>query len=305
MNKKLKIVVGLVAVLAAGVAIAATQVSADQIRCAMKGPFYGRSDGICHDASTYAPMLITNGQLDQGLSSVYMVNVREEFIGMNTGIQDIDSPAGIGPWATQDQNTAGCPASKDDYDNGALELLLDNGNEAGDCTLYFGDNQVIDSDMNPVCIFRLAVQTQPAAADTLSWGLINGRNALFESTNSNAAFVIAGANLTLNVTSDDSSADTGLDTTGVTLVAGTMYEFMVSMSPNLGISADDSNGDLDTDVGFYYRTTVGGEWTKLNNTTAYSIGNDKALQPFVQVEKTAGTTTPDLLVDYVNCYWTK
>jgi hypothetical protein len=139
-------------------------------RVGNKGPFGSRTDAIGFDTDNYGPGIVTNGDLAQMFNSPQYVSVTADFLGL-TIIPDIDTAdADQGLWSSDDTATAGCPAAKDDYDNGALELLLDNGNEVGDCDLNFGNYLSIDSDTEPFCLFRLTAQTAPAAADTLFWG---------------------------------------------------------------------------------------------------------------------------------------
>lgn len=284
-------------------ASADTSINADHARCMTKGPYYGRTDGICVDHDTRAPGVVVNGAFDSMFMSSAYISVEGEFAGDVT-IPDVGSVDGAqGPWVATATNQTASAVQKADHDNGAIELKLDNGNEVGDITLYWGDESNIDSDTEPFCIFRVQIQVAPAAADTLSFGLMGAQNDLVESVTNNAYFGVAGADLNLDLASDDNSTDTDNTDTGVDLVAATWYEFMISLNSMHGATHDDTNGASPTDVHFFYRSTLGGDWTQLLTSTAFSIGADVQLQPFVQVEKTAGTTTPDLLVDYIKCYW--
>jgi hypothetical protein len=273
----------------------ATDAVASKVRCGAKGPFYGRTDGYCNDTGMYGPLQVVNGSVDRAFSSSLMVNIFEDFMGYFI-IPDVDTDdVAQTLWNSQDAGTAGCPARVADADDGQIELLLDNGNEVGDCTLYWGDEQNIDSDKEPVCIFRLQVEATPAAADKISFGLMTARNAIVESVSQFAAFSDTGADLVLDTESDDNTTDVAPVGTGVTLTAATFYEFKVSTNAMDGASP--------TNVKFFYRAAIGGDWTALNASTTFSLGADAALQPFVQVEKTSGTTTPGVKVEYIDCYW--
>jgi hypothetical protein len=273
-----------------------TQVNNAKFRCGNQGPYYGRTDGYCLEVDTKGPVHIVNGSIGYIPPGPQFVSVFEDFVG-DAVVPDVGSPDGAqGPWVCTNTNQGGGSClQKADYDDGATELLIDNGNEVGDATLYWGDESNIDSDKGAICIFRLQLQVATAAADSVSWGLIGAQNDIISSTTNNAYFSVTGADLNLDVSSDNNSTDDADNDTTVDLVAATFYEFMVSLSSATGNSA--------TDVGFYYRATLGGDWTELLSGTTFSIGADVALQPFVQVEKTTGTTTPDLLVDYVHCAW--
>jgi hypothetical protein len=286
-----------------GGAIAATNTNPDTIRCGNKGPYYGRTDGLCLDAETYAPGVVVNGTFDSMLSSSQFVAVEGEFVGDFT-IPDVGSVDGAqGPWVATATNQTTSAVQNPDEDDGAVELLVDNGNEVGDITLYWGDESNIDSDKEPFCIFRVKIQTAPVAADTLSWGLMGAQADTVEAVANNAYFGVAGADLNLDIASDDASTDTDNTDTTVDLVAGTWYEFLISLNSMHGVTVNDPDGASATDVHYFYRTSLGGDWTQLLASTTMTIGADIALQPFVQVEKTSGTSTPDLLVDYIKCYW--
>lgn len=272
-------------------------------RVGNKGPFASRVDGLGFDLDNYGPGIVTNGEIDTMINSSLYVVVDEDFLGART-IQDIDTAdASSDLWSSDDTATAGCPAPKADYDNGAYELLLDNGNEVGDCDINWGNQRNIDSDTEPFCIFRLTMQTQGAAADLLSWGLYADQADLLSGFDTFAAFSVGGADLNLDAQSDDATTDVNATDTTVDMTAGTMIETMISMNSMHGRTINDPNGCSPTDVCFFYRTTTGGAWTQLLPNTTFSVGADLAMQPFVHIEKTSGTSTPDLLVDRITCAW--
>lgn len=267
-----------------------------------KGPFPGRTDGLGFDVDNYGPGIVSNGEISMLNSSQYVV-VDEDFLGART-IQDIDTAdAASDLWSSDDTATAGCPGPKADFDNGAYELLLDNGNEVGDCDLNWGNQRNIDSDTEPFCIFRITMQTQGAAADTLAWGLYADQADLLSGFDTFAAFSVGGADLNLDVQSDDGTTDVNATDSTVDMTAGTFIETMVSMNGMHGRTATDPDGCSATDVCFFYRTTTGGAWTQILPNTTFSVGADLAMQPFVHIEKTSGTSTPDLLVDRITCAW--
>jgi hypothetical protein len=273
------------------------------VRMGNSGPFAARSDGVGFDTDNYGAGLVANGDIEQMFNSPRYVSVEQDFLGL-TIIPDIDTAdADQGVWSGDDTATAGCPIVKDDYDNGALEMLLDNGSEVGDCDFNFGNYLSIDSDTEPFCIFRLTAAVAPAAADTLFWGFTSAQNDLIDSTTVNAGFSVAGADLNLDVMSDDASTDVNATDTGVDIVAATMYEYLVSANSMHGRTANDPDGASPTDVHVFYRTSSASAFTQLLPGTTLSIGADKAIQPAVHIEKTSGTSVPDLLVEYVRCAW--
>lgn len=273
------------------------------LACSAQGPFQNRTDGLCHSADDYGPGLVVNGSFDSMFNSALYNAVDEDFLGFFI-IGDVDTADASQPiWTSQDTGTAGCPARKGDYDSGAVELLLDNGSEVGDCALYWGDEQNIDSDTEPFCYFRIQYQTAPAAADTLYWGLVSGYNALIESATQFAVFTVKGADNNLGFMSDDNTTDVAETDTTVDMTAGTFIETIISLNSMHGATTGDTNGASATDVHAFYRTSLGGSWTQVLPDTTFSVGADVALQPIVGVEKTNGTTVPDLLVDRVACFW--
>lgn len=285
-------------------AFANTEAKHDLVRCGNKGPYYGRTDGVCLDHDGYGSGLMVNGGFEKMFNTSLYNSVEEDFLGFfsipDSGDTIVNASS---PWVSEDTATAGCPARKADYDDGALELLVDNGNEVGDCDLYWGDEQNIDSDKEPFCIFRVQYQTAPAAADTLAWGLGIARNDLLQSFDQFAVFSVAGADNNLDFQSDDGTTDVAATDTTVDMVAGTFMEFMVSMNSMHGVTSTDTDGATATDVHGFYRSSLGGDWTQVLPATTFSVGADAALQPFVHIEKTSGTTVPDLLVDYIRCFW--
>jgi hypothetical protein len=283
--------------------IAAAGHDPEVVRMGNKGPFALRSDGVGFDVDNYGAGLVANGDIEQMFNSSRYVSVEQDFLGL-TIIPDVDTAdADQGVWSGDDTATAGCPIVKDDYDNGALEMLLDNGSEVGDCDFNFGNYLSIDSDTEPFCVFRLTAATAPAAADTLFWGFTSAQADLIADTTVNAGFSVAGADLNLDAMSDDASTDVNATDTGADIVAATMYEYLVSLNSMHGRTATDPNGASPTDVHFFYRTSSGSAFTQVLASTTFSIGAAKAIQPAVHIEKTSGTTTPDLLVDYVRCAW--
>ena len=282
---------------------AASTVRSSVVLMGNKGPLYERDDGLGLDVDNNGPGLVVNGEIDQMFNSSLYVGVEEDFLGWFL-IPDMDTTdLAQGTWAQQNAGTTNVPARSADYDNGALALLLSNTSEVGSAAVHWANELNIDSDTEPFCIFRLQYVTAPAAADKLSWGLANNHNAIHSSTTNHASFSVAGADNNLDAESDDNTTDVNATDTTVDMVAGTFIETMVSLNSMHGRTADDGDGCSATDVGFFTRTSTGGAWTQRLAGTAFTIGADVALQPFVQIEKTSGTSVPDLLIDRISCYW--
>jgi len=279
------------------------QADSDLIVMSASGcPRYGRNDGvgIIPDAGGSAALTdgliaVANGSLAMPLEPSMICYEFEDFLG-DFILNDVDSnDIAQGVWSVQSAGTSPVHVVKSNSAGGAIELKTSATSEVSDISMYWGDQLNINSDKSPILITRLQYQTIPAAADSLSWGFTSARNALIDSTTNNAIFKIAGANNNLLVESDDNSTNDDDNDTTYDMTAGTYLETMISMHPMHGASA--------TDVRFYYRATLGGDWTRVLDGTTFAFGANTTCQPMFQVEKTSGTTTPDLLIDYAAVIW--
>jgi len=263
-------------------------------------PIYGSTDGIGAVVDAQGATNVHDGLIMVSNGDICGVADRsmwvEHFVDFNGPlvIADIDSlgTSNAGPWAIQSTGTSPTLARKADHDNGAYEIQTSSTSEVADLTLYWGDELNLDSDLGPIMKIRCQVQTAPAAADSICWGFASARNAIQDTVANNAWFKLAGANTDLLIESDDATTNDDDNDTTVNLTAGTYAEFMISMNPIHGASA--------TDVRFFYRATLGGAWTRQLPNTTFAFGAATNCQPYVQVEKTSGATTPDLLVDYIH-----
>ncbi len=222
--------------------------------------------------------------------------VFEDFIGT----LDLASAAGTpgvatGPWRIKDSSAAGSPtyAAKADSQGGVLELLHSNTNEAQVVTLYWGDEQCIGYDKSPVMISRVKVPATPSAANFLVWGLASAQNDTEDSVAINAWMRLEAASLAVKLETDDGTTDSD-DKTGFTATADVWYETMVAVSAT-GI------------VTFFYRSSATpsapGPWIGLAPQTFTIAAGTTNLQPYVQLRKSAGTTTDTFLIDYIDVSW--
>lgn len=267
-------------------------------------PLYGRTDGVgvVPDAGGDSSLsdglvAISNGDVSKTLDHSMYCEVFEDFIGQTAIPLNGTGDASSGPWQIKDTSAAGAPTTvvSGDADNGQLALAFAADNEAEILTLYWGDEQNIDSDQEPVFDIRLSLDAQFTAGTILVFGLASAYNATADSVANHGWFRVEGANLNLLIESDDATTDDDDNDTTVDLVAATMYEFRVSLSALHGGSA--------TNAKFFYRSTLGGDWTPLLATTTFSVGADIALQPIVQLQKASGTATDGIKIDYVRAFW--
>lgn len=276
------LVASLLVTAAAWTAIADTQVSASNWRCATRNPYAARSDGVCVDTSQKGAAAIGNGDMTMALNRYLWVDMFEDFMGKEVNVTD--------SWlGEKDTSSSGTPtlAILGDADHGVYEMTLASTDEAEIITLYTNDELNIDSDRDPVIVFRLDVNTLPsAAAEIIVFGLASAQNDTEDSVANHVWFRLE-ADGDLMIESDDGTTDDNDNDTGIDITADTWYEYKIDCTDP-------------TDCDFFYRATLGGDWTELLSTTAFSVGADVALQPFVQVSKDGGAGQPSVKIDYIH-----
>jgi hypothetical protein len=193
----------------------------------------------------------------------------------------VPTVGGLTPRITR---TAGSPliAPSDDTIAGEVVLQLEATSEAQVVALDLADQLVIDPSKLPIVQFRLKV-SGAAASTRFIWGLASAYNATFDSVVSNVWFRLEGNSLALLVEGDDGTTDTD-DQAAVpatTLTADTYYTFTIDFSR--GLSA----------VEFYVnKQYVGAVSVPL-------LSASTLLQPFVAIQKSTGTGTQSMTVDYI------
>lgn len=222
--------------------------------------------------------LIKDGDLDAA-----QIRVMEDFL---------ESSGATLPslWGTQDTSAAGTPtiAYVDDAVGGVFQLTHDATDEAQAMTLYWSDSQHIDPTKNPIFEARVRLNIGGAtlsADQRVVVGLASARNATLDSIASNAWFRIEGANMNIYVEGDDGVTDTNDVDTLIDYVDNTWLTLRIDMSDLAAVvfSID----------GVAFGTTV--------NVSALTAAN--VLQPYIEIQKDAGTETDRLDVDYVHVWW--
>lgn len=252
------------------------------------GLFYNRSTGNVEMLIDGTSIATFSSQGPQPVvASPAVCSQFEDFLG-NT----------INNWlTTKDTSAAGSPtlATVDDADCGHFKMGFDATDEAQILTLYSGDNQQVDPNAAAQFYMRLSVSATPNANDILVFGLASAQNNTADTVASNFWLRLQGASLTPVIESDDGSTDNDDKATdqSFVMVAGTMYEFRFDI-------ADDQ------DCAVYYRSTLGGAWTELTTSgTTFKINSTTGIQPFVQLQKSGGTQTTFVLVDYVQAIFNR
>jgi hypothetical protein len=306
----IRVAAGLALVVAFGVfagsasAVSTTQktgrVNGGALTFGATGPRYGYGDGPCYDQATGGAAICQAGMIDFPLSRALYSQSFEDFLGATViplnGALDLAE----GAWTRKDTSSAGSPTSVivGDADNGLLKLAFDSQNEAQVLTLYWNDEQNIDSDQEPVAFFRLQVDQTNNSNTTIVFGLASAQNDTADSVTQNAWFRLQGDNALL-LESDDNTTDSDDKATGVTLTASTLYEFMVCANSICGGSI--------SDIRFYYRATLGGAWIRLTDAanTTFKMAADSAIQPFLQFQKAANAETDAMEIDYAGAFWNR
>ena len=139
-------------------------------------------------------------------------------------------------------------------------------------------------------VARVYVETLPSAADeimVIGFGTAQNDD---EDAVTNSAWFKLDADADLLVESDDGTTDDNDNDTTVDITADTWYELKIDCSTV-------------TDCDFFYRNTLAGDWTEVLSATAFSLGADASVQPYIQVQKATGAGVPSLKIDYIHVYW--
>jgi len=285
-----------------------TQKRADRLKMSQSGqPIYGQNDGVgvlpdAGGSSTTHDGLVavSNGDASMSLDYAMLPELFEDFLGSRVVALDSGLDADNGPLVLKDVSTGGSPtlARVADAADGQLALTMDTTSEAQQLVLYANDELNINTDQEPVFICRASLDAQFAGSTSiLVMGLAGPYNAAPDSVANHAWFRVEGANLNLLLESDDATTDTDDIDSTTDLVAATMAEFKVSTAAEDGASP--------TDVKFFYRTTLGGDWTeqKAADGTKFVIGANVDVQPYVHLGRASGADADGIKLDYVRCYW--
>lgn len=214
----------------------------------------------------------------RGVESRYAVHIHEDFLQPSGGTL----PA---PFATKDTSAAGAPTLDfvDDADNGAYRLKLAADNESEIITLYWADDVFIEPTKQPYFEARVTyTNASPAAEEALVIGLADAQNDTLDTVAKAAWFLLTGANNNILYESDDGTTNDDDNDSGQDWTSGTAFV--------LGIDLADLSA-----VKFYVDGALVGS-TDMSALT----GN---LQPFIQLQKSSGTTVPQLDIDYIDVDW--
>jgi hypothetical protein len=170
--------------------------------------------------------------------------------------------------------------------SGVLKLTVAATSEAEAIELYHGDICSFKADDLQTFACRVSCAANITTNEYLVFGLRSARNDNPDSPTYNVQFKLAASTAVLLET-DDGATDTD-DTATDAVLSTTMKEFMIDFRNGL------------SDIRFYASDT-NGKMHRLAKTTTFKAPSLSGayLQPFVVVGKASGTSTPSVLVDYI------
>ena len=203
------------------------------------------------------------------------------------------------PWRVTDTSAAGTPTYQAGVDNGTAagighfaRLGFSNTNEVQNVCLSFGDVLMFNIDDELVVDGRIRLgQSALDTATSIVWGLAGDRNDVLDDVAQNLWFRMEGGTSTTAVyyESDDGTTDTNDTATNLTLTTGWK---------NWRIDARDKSA---TRMFFTDATGTMIPMGTTLNMSAYA----GCLQPIVQIQKTADTTTDYVDLDSFQVTWSE
>lgn len=208
--------------------------------------------------------------------------VEEEFLG------DIGQALGR-PWVYSETGAGGFTG---DFISGAgagvFRLLHGNANEAQSGRVDFGDTLMINMSKGPLleARFRLNPNGATFSADQrMVLGFASAHNNTLDDIVTNCWFRLEGANLDILTETDDGTTDDNDNDTTLNLVKNTWTTVEIDCS------------DLSAVV-FKVNDVVAGDPLDMS-----ALAADTYVQPYVCIQKDAGTETENLDLDYIKVAW--
>ena len=188
-------------------------------------------------------------------------------------------------WTITETSSAGTPtfAAVDDGGAPGVKLTFDNTNEEQNICLSSGDILWCDIDKIVQATFRVKFGgTAKDAATTAAWGLASERNDAIDSIAEAALFRLAGTSTTTEIVveTDDGTTNNDDVATGKTL-STTALDFTISFATGK------------SDVRFF----IDGQ-PVATGTTFDMSGYSGSLQPYLQLQKTADTSTDSITLEF-------
>ena len=201
-----------------------------------------------------------------------------------------------GIWCSKITAAAGSPTIQTGS-SGAMELTLEATSEVQNLCLYFGDVLPFDIDDIIRVSFLAKLSGTLAAAVTGAFGLANARNDALASITVASLFRFAGgtANSLVLDARDGTNSQSGIATGEVPGTAWRRYVMDFQTNVKTMSPPSLSKGGK-ADIGYFVSDTNGVLKRMARNTNFDMSAHTTGLQPFVQLQKTAGTATGTLYV---------
>lgn len=212
------------------------------------------------------------------------------------GSVKISTTVGHDGYLMADTSSAGTPTYVGSTDG--LKLTLAATDEVEVVTLHWGDVLGLDIDDLEKIVFR-DVKVSASFVDTLVIGLGSALNADPDAMTANAWFKLAGSN-SLVAEADDGTTDNDDKATGITLSTTALTLEIDFTTEIYSASKATSKGKQAT----FWVTDSNGVRRRVAQTVAFRMdAYSSGLQPFIQLQKASGTTTPNVSVREIEVYY--
>jgi len=188
-------------------------------------------------------------------------------------------------WAVVDVNDA-TEAIVADSSNGLFLLHLHVTSEDEDAVLYMGNNRNFDISKGLIWEARVNLENLPTLTAEAVWGVC-GIHALANDAILVSAWFKADGSGALLVETDDTTNDNDDTATGITMAAGTYYNFRIDFTD-------------EEDVKFYVNDVRVAAATTFDMSNL--AGDEYKVQPYFDLDKTGDAGLGDLNIDYVRMF---
>tara|TARA_R100000005_G_C4969273_1_gene182843 strand:+ start:70 stop:819 length:750 start_codon:yes stop_codon:yes gene_type:complete len=215
------------------------------------------------------------------------VQIFSDFIG--NGALPLAGATGSGAslFVNHDTSSSGAPT----FDHlaladGVYRMKFSNTDEDQELALYLGDDCCIPPTKNPIFEARCKITGTLSADDRIVIGLASARNATLDNIVDHVWFRIEGS-VNILAEGDDGTTDNDDNDTGVDFTSGTFHTFKIDMS------------DL-ADVKYF---VDGSQCVLPEKIDVSQMAAGDLLQPYIEIQKDAGTVEHSIDVDYISVLW--
>jgi hypothetical protein len=193
-------------------------------------------------------------------------------------------------WLVDDTSSSGTPTYTKGGIGGEATLALAATSEAENVCLHMGDDLNFDIDLLKRIEFRIkGGQAALGANSQLAFGVCSARNDAIDSIAEQACFRVIGSDDTTAVVCESDDGSNNNDDVATNQVLANSYKRFV---------IDFAGGKSDVK---FYMDNGDGALSRVASATTFNMSNYSAgLQPFIQIQKTTGTDTDSVVIDYVH-----